>query len=298
MPWRPPFWGGMSSPVLFQIIGIRRSGNHAIIDWLRSMYARSAHYNNLRHDVLLTETGQEILAELAQLDCLVCSFEDFPKRRTPGVPLAKSVRLLPPGAAPHGARVETFYIVRDAYNLAASLLKAEMAAGPDDMAIFIRDWLALAEIARREPERCIFYNRWFDSEPYRRQLAARLGVAYCDHTLGAVANEAGGSSFDGLPLPPLREMATNYRKYLSAKFLTRLRKRPLHYVRRILQPKLDARGLAVDQRWRYLAERPEAGALLANAAVREANSDLFGFHLVGDRRAGLQIEPARKHAPT
>jgi len=274
----------MTSPVLFQIVGIRRSGNHAIIAWLRSMYARSEHRNNLRHDVLMTEKGQEILAELAQLDCLVCSFEDFPKRRTPGVPLAQSVRLLEPGQAPHGARVETFYILRDAYNLAASLLKAEMAAGPEDMAIFIRDWLAIAEIARREPERCIFYNRWFDSEPYRRQLAARLGVAYCDHTLTTVANEAGGSSFDGLPLPPLREMATNYRKYLSAKFLAQLRKRPMRYVRRVLRPKLDARRLPVEERWRYLAERPEAQALLANPDIARVNAAVFGFHISQDYR--------------
>jgi hypothetical protein len=62
--------------ILLQVIGMQRSGNHAIIGWLSSLFERPAHLNNLPHDFFCrteTVTGNPALAKA---DCSILSFED------------------------------------------------------------------------------------------------------------------------------------------------------------------------------------------------------------------------------
>ncbi len=44
----------------------------------------------------------------------------------------------------------------------------------------------------------VFYDRWIIDADYRREVAARLGIAPDESALGVVAKEGGGSSFEGL----------------------------------------------------------------------------------------------------
>lgn len=269
-------------PLLVQVVGIRRSGNHAIIEWLKSMYASPVHENNLRHDFFRTGGRERMLQVLRDADCAICSFENFPEHQKPGMTLVDSAELLSDAEVPPSVALHTVFILRDAYNLAASLLKSGRIADAEALGQFVEEWVAIARVCANRPDDTILYNRWFAEEGYRREICARFGARYRDDTLNEVAHEGGGSSFDGLPLPPVSAMLTGFRKYLGAPFLRRLRTRPMSYVRRLIRPRIEARALNVDRRWTYLKEREEAALLLGNAELRGLNERIFGFSLSHD----------------
>ena len=58
--------------LLIQVIGLQRSGNHAIIRWLESLFARPLHLNDLEHDYLAGGRDRTMSLEPAQARAWTC----------------------------------------------------------------------------------------------------------------------------------------------------------------------------------------------------------------------------------
>lgn len=268
---------------LLQVIGVQRSGNHAIINWLESLYPRSLHRNEQPHGFFEdAESVVSVRAALAQADCVVVSFEDaVGVSKLQGEALVANVRPLDPADFP-GHDCHVLYILRDPYNCWASRVKAreggKLSSSPR-LEDFRRDWLDIARIAERDPDSVLRYNAWHGSRSYREAVCARLGGTYAEHTLGEVRSEGGGSSFDGYGRPTWRAMMGKLGYYRSPAFRKRFLKAPGSYVARLFAAPVDGRSLEVDSRWQHVLEHDASRPLFEDPEVRRLSDRLFGFHV-------------------
>jgi len=109
------------------------------------------------------------------------------------------------------ARRVDLLVLRDPWNNLASLLRwargtvhpiaeASVAAAARRFRQYAREYLGETHHLRHRPT-FVSFNRWVADRGYREALAARLGLAFTDAGLGAVARwgpTAWGDSFDGL----------------------------------------------------------------------------------------------------
>ena len=218
--------------LLIQVIGQQRSGNHAVINWLASLFPTVTHGNDLPHDFFVRPAAA---AAGATADCNVFSFEDaFGRLRGDGN-LLDSVAPVDPAAFPD-LDCRVLHILRDPYNCWASRVKArEVGTLTSARALepFVRDWTALARLYLTRPDAFVLYNRWFRDQAYRKGIAARLGGGYSERTLGEVRGEGGGSSFDGFVRPSYATMLGKLDYYLSGDFRRRFLKQPGSYLARL-----------------------------------------------------------------
>lgn len=202
----------------WRIIGLSRSGNHAIINWLLShLDGRSCFLNCVepKHNPFesarplgsgacyqVNYGGFDLQAEQQGLhsrkDHLLHSYEDC------------FLGLLrhPPSEAQHdawvgrSARRRDLLILRDPFNLFASRIHFGLDQIPHQRALGIwkqhaRDALGIRRYLPSS-RMWISYNRWATSERYRRTLADQLSLDFTDEAFDEVPDTAGGSSFDGL----------------------------------------------------------------------------------------------------
>jgi hypothetical protein len=101
-------------------------------------------------------------------------------------------------------------LLRDPFNLFSSRMKKESdfrenrysLKTPEGREILVRLWKQYAREFLGETEHLshnkvvISYNRWFSDREYRRELADHLGLEFSDATLQEVIPVGGGSSFD------------------------------------------------------------------------------------------------------
>ncbi|SHH30654.1 hypothetical protein [Cognatishimia maritima] len=208
---------GFKPGVTLRTFGMRRSGNHAIINWLqRNSATGSAFLNNcavgrparrtwrsieingervgiVKGDPLATVTGG-----LNDGAMVIVSYEDFspdPDEMAGGLTAdleddAVSYELL---------------IYRNFMNWAASLLR-KLQANEDQetldclriMMVSLakyRDMLELVLNAKPLGLVPVNYDRWVTREPYRESLLNALGLPCRDNSLGDVQPYGGGSSF-------------------------------------------------------------------------------------------------------
>ena len=261
---------------LIQVIGQQRSGNHAVINWLSSLFPTAAHSNNLPHDFFARpETLAGIAA--AKADCNLFSFEDAQRKLRGDCNLIESVARADPAAFPDfDCRV--LHILRDPYNCWASRVRArEVGKLSSARALepFVRDWTALARLYLAEPDAFVLFNRWFQDRAYRKRIAARLGGRYSERTLGEVLGEGGGSSFDGFVRPSYGTILRKFDYYLTGDFRRRFLKQPGAYLSRLFSPSIDGRQLQVDRRWEHVVGQKEAQVLFANADVQALSREIL-----------------------
>lgn len=198
---------------------MKRSGNHAIINWLEA-HGRFIFFNNaipiapilrgdktippprafapwLRHHIFPQETRSAYFMEKLRLrrHSLIVSLEDH------------DLRLRPFFQVP--CQVTNVLIVRDPDNLFASRIrKASLVdnpayanrAGPAmDRATNLwkshaREYLGLTDYLEKKV--CIYFNSWFSSRDYRRSISRILELDFTDKGFDRVPDEGGGSSFD------------------------------------------------------------------------------------------------------
>ena len=193
--------------------GMARSGNHAVIDWIASMYPGKVDYwNNVadcprklifrKKSLLIRSHENRSLAEMSQ-DQLEKEHDLY---------FGKSKK-----------RVDIL-LLRDPFNLFASRLQQQLNQGFNQSSHgFImghpkykygahqpeqfvgiwkehaREYLGITSYLTHN-KIVINYNRWFLESDYRQQVAESLGFSYDDKAIARVVgqNEAGGgSSFDG-----------------------------------------------------------------------------------------------------
>lgn len=202
------------------IVGMRRSGNHAVLNWIRAQQpgevcllnnvAAGTNPYRYKSDNLLRYHPehykqaaiyrQQANGSLIKRDCLIYSYEDWS--------LAQIVQ-------PRFERNRDLYIgksskrfdllvLRDPFNLFASRLKQNFVATKTKKLPMVKMWLEYARefvgesrhLKRRRL--CVNYNRWFGDLDYRRALAAQLEIPFSDAGLETISAFGGGSSFDGV----------------------------------------------------------------------------------------------------
>lgn len=210
-----------------RVIGMSRSGNHAILQWiLEQTPGRSLFLNCVE-----PKTNPYVSARpLANGQRGVASFEPFDLEAAAGGDLRPKEWLLysyedvflgmvcsPAFEAERedwvgrSRRRIDVLILRDPFNLLASRRRGGFHRGspdaPPDIVSerhAVRIWKQharefLGERNHLGPGKvCIAYNRWTRSMTYRRELSRRLGLPFDDGAALRVPATAGGSSFDGM----------------------------------------------------------------------------------------------------
>ncbi|MDT0644190.1 hypothetical protein RM553_15240 [Zunongwangia sp. F363] len=210
----------------FRVVGLSRSGNHAIINWILNQINGRYCYLNCtepKHNPFLTarplsEEGkvyqtnipdfnlkQEQAGEFSQKDYLLYNHEDCflgPLQKTE----KKGINENWLGASREKRNV---LILRDPFNLFASRIKAGLLRGhyPGHGAkpISVQTLQRIYKQHAREflnnkylkNKVLINYNSWTSSASYRKEVAEKLGISFSDEGLREVTKVAGGSSFDG-----------------------------------------------------------------------------------------------------
>ena len=200
--------------------GLKRSGNHAIVNWLHRQQRFVFRNNVVPVDPILA--GEAEVPPARPFDAWLLDHEIAlrgPLRGRLNYALVRRARLvasledLDPDYAPFTTRRETIgrlIIVRDPENLFASRLRkarrTALRAYPAEDGPVLRAardlWKAHAHrflaCAPDDPADVgVYYDRWASDPDYRRQLCRRLGLAARALDLGAPARHGGGSSFTG-----------------------------------------------------------------------------------------------------
>lgn len=209
-----------------RVVGMSRSGNHAIINWIlsqvegRYLFLNCADpKSNPFRTARSMGTGASYKANFADFDLerereghfapkryLVHSYEDC----FLGMVCSDVFEEQHDVWVGSSARRLDVLILRDPFNLFASRKKSGLYEERElpnfDLVTrrtAVRIWKqhARAFLGRysyfTQPVVRINYNRWTRDRSYRRQLAEEMGLAFTDAGFRQVPHAAGGSSFDG-----------------------------------------------------------------------------------------------------
>lgn len=204
-----------------RVVGLRRSGNHAIITWIRRHYDEYVwHLNNVRvkqnpYRILnqhypKDKFEQEAKGNFSQKSCLIYSYEnsalenvtDLSFERKHDYYLGKSK-----------CRYDLL-ILRDPFNMIASMYagiqKSEGAikymrirSTPKTISELWLDYAKefLGETSYLKNNKVIVsYNKWCLDQDYRKQISEQLGLEFSDAGFNVVKKTGGGSSFEGIEL--------------------------------------------------------------------------------------------------
>jgi len=193
-----------------RVVGLRRSGNHGIINWIKKQHSGEVwHLNNIPTDghpyrFLYSHYPKEHLRREAKgnfvnKDCLIYSCEDYPLEKIVGSRLETKHDLY------LGKTLERYdlLILRDPFNLFASRIKKNYLDVKDDARTIADIWISYAREYLGETDYLknrkinVNYNRWATEVDYRKQIASQLKVEFSDAGVNEVKTEGGGSSFDG-----------------------------------------------------------------------------------------------------
>ncbi|WP_265516500.1 hypothetical protein [Nitratireductor luteus] len=201
---------------IYNIVGLSRSGNHAIIDWILSQLRGSWCFLNC------VEAKADPFQSARPMDddqCIRTNIAGWGRgtkhpggsQSTDHVVLSQEDAFLGPAFGPETLRhhrrafgqPERLYeilILRDPYNLIASRRRLGSTRISEHTAM--RIWKQHAAALERFPvprrgRVPINYNRWVSSAEYRKEVAVALNLEFRDAAAQSVPSCAGGSSFDG-----------------------------------------------------------------------------------------------------
>jgi len=239
--------GILRNELELQIIGLQRSGNHAVLAWIFQQFEKPVYFfNNVKHfgdpiadfqpldlpNTLVLRRGKspgrqrqlEIVRNAAK-EVIAYSYENLQLAELADRPLVpERERLL--GKSRIFRRV---LIIRDFHNWLASRVryheKTRMAVPSYGQANrFIKMWIAYAREYVGQTKYLevsgfvrVSYNRWASEVDYRLDLLAQLSIAARFNDISYVPDAGGGSSFDATAFSGRSsEMQTNDRwRYLE-----------------------------------------------------------------------------------
>lgn len=215
----------------FRFVGLSRSGNHAIINWVirqldgrycflnctepkfnpyftsRPLSGEGKTYQTNIEDFALEKEQQ---MQFTQKDYLLYNHEDCFLG-----PLEKSGQSENIDSWVGGSRTRRdILIIRDPFNLFASRIRAGLipseytprGAKPTSILTLqriykqhAREFLGKKNYLKKN-KIAINFNSWSTDKDYRRNFTDQLGIPFTDKGFREVADVAGGSSFDGLAL--------------------------------------------------------------------------------------------------
>lgn len=211
-----------------KIIGLRRSGNHAVVNWITSLFPGSICFLNdvlnnpakLREDQPCSDlpgltSNRRVSAEKPK-KLLLYNLEDCP--------LEESLAYwLPASIAGSSRQRMTILLLRDPYNCAASRLQLIRKLGDTKFSRALRDpcsfggwgfvnlWKNHAEGFLSIPQDSVDqvyplnYNDWISGQPARRALCKAIGGCYSEVNLHQVPVYGFGSSFEGSRISQLAD---------------------------------------------------------------------------------------------
>lgn len=203
--------------VEIRLIGMSRSGNHALVQWIlaqadgsvcflnategksnpfqtaRPMDDGESYWTNIPH----FDLPGEQLGDWRRKDYLLFSHEDGYLRRSCSKEFETNHDQF---VGPSRRRIDLL-LLRDPFNLFASRRKQlwEYLPPPTTVAVWkqhAREFLRRTRYLRHNPL-VVSYNQWCMDRAYRREIAEALGLRFTDAGRQAVWACNGGSSFDG-----------------------------------------------------------------------------------------------------
>lgn len=208
----------VKSDQLIHLVGLKRSGLHALSFWILGHCDRNMMLNN--SPIKQPGTGSEMsrTVRTSPLPVLVRQgdeaavyregkelFEPLPAHVDLSIVIFQSQSLPYLATQPqltagiNARKIQQVLTLRDPFNWAASYMKKSQH--PDDYKVWPDLWKEYADEFvgnthyLNNPVK-VNYNGWFNNQDYRRQISAELGLAFTDAALEVVTPHAGGSSFD------------------------------------------------------------------------------------------------------
>ncbi len=199
-----------------RVVGLKRSGNHAIINWIRKQFPEyilflnnipcgTNPYRSLSQHYHTEHLKQQALGNFTYKECLIYSHEDYSLEQVVNPEFENNHDLYIGKSA---IRYDLI-ILRDPFNMVASRLNSQKqgitsfarvkAANKTYIDLWIeyaREYLGETNYLENN-KLCINYNQWFLSQDYRREIADKLQIDFTDRGIDEVKSQGGGSSFDG-----------------------------------------------------------------------------------------------------
>ena len=213
------------------ITGLKRSGNHAFINWCKSQQIGTfIHLNNiplyenpyryfhfvanskdsklkLAKEYILNQKfykscsyilEEEAKGNFSRKNCLIYSYEDRNLKRI------TSPFILNAHDFYFGSTVQKYdlLLLRDPFNMLASRLKSNLLPLKLVKNPIVELWIAYAKEYLGETQHLtnnkvvVNYNQWVTDFDYRKNIARQLKIDFLDKGLRDVPNFGGGSSFD------------------------------------------------------------------------------------------------------
>ena len=214
-----------------RIIGLRRTGNHALIHWIQQQAGGGVFLNDLRvdcnpflreylsfcakSDIVSFADRRELfeahdfwlfhsLGFFSQKELLIVNYEDYWLDQV----FHEKWKKKHDEYFGNSKIAYDVLILRDPYNLAASRIKGDKIYVRDS--VFARDFVEMWKSYAREfigethflkeNKVVVNYNLWATCANYRETIAAKLNVPFTDAGINDVPTYGRGSSFDGLRL--------------------------------------------------------------------------------------------------
>ena len=231
-----------------RILGLSRSGNHAVINWILSqingnycfLNCTEPKYNPFLTARPLNKEGvvfktniegfsieKEQEGELAEKDYLIYNHEDC----FLGSMNKKGQSTFRQEWVGSSADFQDILILRDPFNLFASRIKAGLLGGhythhgarpislPTLRRIYkqhSREYIGLKNNLKNKV--LINFDSWSSIKEYRKNIARQLDIPFSDKGFTEVPEVAGGSSFDGIKYagqPHKMDLQNRWQKYAS-----------------------------------------------------------------------------------
>lgn len=189
-----------------RFVGLQRSGNHAVINWILKQCEGDILFFNDVDSVDPLDSSRIMQGDINSdcLECLLYSYEDrllnaiarpgfYPENNSRHTNVRKRYDVL---------------VIRDPFNFFASRSKhAVVLSGesnyisglsvPNLWITYAKEYLNETSYLKNN-KIVINYNRWCVSRSYRKKIAENMGLVFTDRGFSEVTNYGSGSSFDEL----------------------------------------------------------------------------------------------------
>ncbi|MGB3694512.1 MAG: hypothetical protein WA999_17490 [Spirulinaceae cyanobacterium] len=215
-------WSEVVNQQEIRIVGLKRTGNHAIINWLEPQgKGKIKHINNLQvnvnpyrykyerlrdyypeHQWSMQDYEKEARGNLVAKDLLLYSYEDYELKKVFSDYFESKHDLYLGKSA---IRYDLL-ILRDPFNLFASRVKKNYLDVQNHQQNMVDLWIEYAEeflgktSYLKHNKVCLNYNRWVEDVDYRKEISAQLNLEFSDAGIDKVSGCGDGSSFEGRSL--------------------------------------------------------------------------------------------------
>ena len=205
-----------------RIVGLRRSGNHAIINWLASHYNRKICFLNdvkpitnpfltfKKNTIIFNKDfykefniDKEKCGKFSKKKCLMYSYEDESLKNI----FHKNFKKNHDKFVGKSKKIYNIIILRDPFNMFASRFALNYHSRKKNFLkefkirelwkSYAREYLGETDYLGKN-KITINYNLWFSNNNYRRSIENKLGLKPNDEKIREILNFGNGSSFDGM----------------------------------------------------------------------------------------------------